>query len=381
MARKIFIGLIITGFILLSFWLSAYFYNKSVSDPVIHKTEKAFFTDITKKTVATGSIVPRREVQIKPQASGIVEALYVQAGEPVKAGQLIAKVRLVQSISGKNNDMINSNNSKNMLDNATINLKNAQIEHDRQKKLFDEKVISEQEYNRNLVDLNLRKEGVRTAEENMLLINRGILQNSGGVANEIYSTVEGTILDVPVKVGSSVVERNNFNEGTTIAIVADMNSLVFEGKIDESEVGKLKEGMNLKLNIGAIADKSFPAELEYISPKGIEKEGAIKFDIRAKLKLDENDKLRAGYSASADIVLDNKKKVLAIKESMLQFGKGEKGKDSVFVEIETTKNKFAKKLIKTGISDGLNIEILSGVTEKDKIKIPEEQKDKDKKNN
>ncbi|TAG03787.1 MAG: efflux RND transporter periplasmic adaptor subunit [Cytophagia bacterium] len=381
MVRKIFIGLIITGFILLSFWLSAYFYNKSVSDPIIHKTEKAFYTDIVKKTVATGSIVPRREVQIKPQASGIVEALYVQAGEPVKAGQLIAKVRLVQSISGKNNDMINSNNSKNMLDNATINLKNAQIEHDRQKKLFDEKVISEQEYNRNLVDLNLRKEGVRTAEENMLLINRGILQNSGGIANEIYSTVEGTILDVPVKVGSSVVERNNFNEGTTIAIVADMNSLVFEGKIDESEVGKLKEGMNLKLNIGAIADKSFPAQLEYISPKGIEKEGAIKFDIRAKLQLESGDKLRAGYSASADIVLDNKKKILAIKESMLQFGKGEKGKDSVFVEIETSKNKFAKKLIKTGISDGLNIEILSGVTEKDKIKIPAEQKDKDKKNN
>lgn len=381
MVRKIFIGLIITGFILLSFWLSAYFYNKSVSDPIIHKTEKAFYTDIVKKTVATGSIVPRREVQIKPQASGIIEALYVQAGEPVKAGQLIAKVRLVQSISGKNNDMINSNNSKNMLDNATINLKNAQIEHDRQKKLFDEKVISEQEYNRNLVDLNLRKEGVRTAEENMLLINRGILQNSGGIANEIYSTVEGTILDVPVKVGSSVVERNNFNEGTTIAIVADMNSLVFEGKIDESEVGKLKEGMNLKLNIGAIADKSFPAQLEYISPKGIEKEGAIKFDIRAKLQLESGDKLRAGYSASADIVLDNKKKILAIKESMLQFGKGEKGKDSVFVEIETSKNKFAKKLIKTGISDGLNIEILSGVTEKDKIKIPAEQKDKDKKNN
>ncbi len=378
MARKIFIGLIISGLVLLSFWLSAYFYNKSVSDPVIHKTGKPFYTDIIKKTVATGSIVPRREVQIKPQASGIVEALYVQAGEPVRAGQLIAKVRLVQSISGKNNDMINSNNAQNLMDNAGINLKNAQIEYDRQKKLFDEKVISEQEFNRSIVDINLRKEAVRTAEANMLLINRGILQNSGGVANEIYSTVDGTILDVPVKVGSSVVERNNFNEGTTIAIVADMNTLVFEGKIDESEVGKLTEGMNLKLNIGAIADKSFPAELEYISPKGIEKEGAIKFDIRAKLKLTEGIKLRAGYSASADIVLDDKKNVLAIKESMLQFGKGEKGKDSVFVEIETSKNKFVKKLIKTGISDGLNIEILSGVTQKDKIKTPPEQKDKDK---
>ncbi len=370
MFRKIFIFLVVVGFLGATYWLVMYFYNKSTSQPITYKTEKAFITSITKKTVATGAIVPRKEVQVKPQASGIIEALLVQAGEQVQAGQLIAKVRLVQSISGKNNDNISYNNARTQVDNAKINFNNAEVEYNRQKKLFDDKIIAEQEFNRSLLEFNARKEALNTAEQNLLLTNRGILQNSGGVANDIYATVSGTVLDVPVKVGSSVIERNNFNEGTTIAIIADMNTLVFEGKIDESEVGKLKEGMPLKLNIGAIDGKDFKAELEYISPKGVDKDGAIKFDIRAKLLLEAGTTLRAGYSANADIVLETKNDIMAIKEAMLQFGKGEKGKDSVFVEIETTPQKFKKQLIKTGISDGINIEVLSGITKTDKIKTP-----------
>ncbi len=376
MFRKIFLFLVVVAFIGATYLLVMYFYNKSTSTPITHKTDKAFVTNITKKTVATGAIVPRKEVQVKPQASGIIEALFVQAGEQVQAGQLIAKVRLVQSISGKNNDNISYNNSRNQVDNAKINFNNAEIEYNRQKKLFDDKVISEQEFNRSVLELNNRKEALQTAEQNLVLVNRGILQNSGGVANDVYATVTGTVLDVPVKVGSSVIERNNFNEGTTIATIADMNTLVFEGKIDESEVGKLKEGMSLKLNIGAIDGKTFKAELEYISPKGVDKDGAIKFDIRAKLLLESGTTLRAGYSANADIVLETKNDVLAIKEAMLQFGKGEKGKDSVFVEIETTTQKFKKQLVKTGISDGINIEILSGVTKNDKIKTPPVKEEK-----
>jgi HlyD family secretion protein len=379
MLRKFFIFLTIAAFLGATYWLVMYFYNKSMSEPITHKTEKAFITNITKKTVATGAIVPRKEVQIKPQASGIIEALLVQAGDQIQAGQLIAKVRLVQSISGKNNDNITFNNARNQVDNAKINYNNAEIEYNRQKKLFDDKIISEQEFNRSLLEFNARKEALNSAEQNIILINRGILQNSGGVANEVYATVSGTVLDVPVKVGSSVIERNNFNEGTTIATIADMNTLVFEGKIDESEVGKLKEGMPLKLNIGAIDGKPFKAELEYISPKGVDKDGAIKFDIRAKLLLETGTVLRAGYSANADIVLEVKNDAFAIKESMLQFGKGEKGKDSTFVEIETQKQKFRKQLVKTGISDGINIEILSGVSKTDNIKTPPTKEGENKK--
>ena len=371
MFRKIFFLSLLGLFALLSVWLGMYFYQKGKADPIVHKTETPFRTDINRKTVATGSIVPRREVQVKPQASGIIEALFVEAGQQVRAGQLLARVKLVQSITGKNNDMMSMNSARNQVESAKISVDNASVELERQKKLFDQKVISQQEYNRFIFDYNARKETFETANANMRLVNQGILQNSGAVPNEIYATLDGTVLDVPVKVGSSVIERNNFNEGTTVAIIADMNSLVFEGKIDESEVGKLQPDIEMELNIGAIEGKKYKARLEYVSPKGVEKEGAIKFDIRAKLLLDAGDVLRAGYSASADIVLERKKYVLSIKESMLQFGKGEKGKDSVFVEIETAKIQvFKKQLVKTGVSDGLNIEILSGIGEKDKIKMP-----------
>lgn len=376
MIRKIFIGLLVTLFVVVSVWLGFYFYKKSKQDPIVYKTEKPFKTDIIRKAVATGSIVPRKEVEIKPQASGIIEALFVEAGDPVREGQLIARVRLVQSISGRNSDQINLNRSRNSYETARVNYNNAKIELDRQKKLYEQKVISQQEYNQFLLDYNVQKEALQSEEKNLRLVQQGILQNSGAISNEIYSTVDGTVLDVPVKVGTSVIERNNFNEGTTVASIADMNSLVFEGKIDESEVGKLKEGMDLNLKIGAVEDKVFNAKLEHIAPKGVEEEGAIKFDIRARMILKKDDYLRAGYSANADIVLEKKKKVLAIKESMLQFGKkGKEYKDSIYVEIEVEPQVFKKKYIKTGISDGINIEVREGLKKTDKIKLPQAKKD------
>ncbi|TAD97883.1 MAG: efflux RND transporter periplasmic adaptor subunit [Bacteroidetes bacterium] len=378
MKKTIFIGLGVLFLVSTAIWLGMYFYGKANQAPEVFKTESPFVASITKKTVATGSIVPRREVLVKPQASGIIEAIYVQAGEVVKAGQLLAKVRVVANLAGINNDMQTINNSNNQVETARINFQNAQIELDRQKKLLDQKMISQQEYNRFLLDFNVRKEAVSAAEKGFALTKERVLQNSGKIANDIYSTVDGMILDIPVKVGGSVVERNNFNEGTTIAAIADMKTLIFEGKIDESEVGKLKEGMDLNLTIGAIEGRTFKAKLEYIAPKGITEEGAIKFLIKAEILLDEKDFVRAGYSANADIVLDKKDSVLSIKESMLQFG-GEK-KDSVFVEVEVTEQKFEKRLVKTGISDGINVEVLSGVVKTDKIKTPEPKKDeKDKK--
>lgn len=370
--RKSLWVIVIGLFILVSFWLGSYFYRKSTTDPVVYKTEKPFITNIAKKTVATGSIIPRREILIKPQVSGVVEAIFVEPGQPIKAGQLIAQIKLVPNLNGLNNDQIGINSAQTSLESARINLRNAEIELERQKKLFEQQIISQQDYNRFVLDYNVRKENLQASERNLNLIVQGALQRSGGVSNAIYSTVDGIILDVPVKVGSSVIERSNFNEGTTIASIADMNSLIFEGKIDESEVGKLKEGMELSLNVGAIDSKTFKAVLEYISPKGVTEEGAIKFQIRAQLILNANDRLRAGYSANADIVLEKKNNVMAIKENLLQF----QGKDSIFVEVETASQKFEKRLVKTGISDGINIEILSGIKKEDKIKIPQMQNKK-----
>ncbi len=371
MIRKIFLGIFVILMLGASYWLVTYFYNKSGRSPIVYKTESPELTDIIKKTVATGSIVPRKEIEIKPQASGIIQDLFVEAGDPIKEGAIIARVRLEQSISGRNTDQISLNNAQNNYQTAQVNYKNAQVELDRQKKLYDDKVISQQEYNRFQLDFNLQKEALDAAKNNLNLVKQGILQNSGAISNEIYSTVTGMVLDVPVKVGTSVIERNNFNEGTTIASIADMNNLVFEGQIDESEVGKLKEGMEMDLTIGAIEGKTFSAILEYISPKGVSEEGTIKFDIRARLQLKEDDYLRAGYSANADIVLDKREKVLAIKESMLQFKKSkEREIDSVYVEVETAPQQFEKRYIKTGISDGINIEVISGLKKDEKVKLP-----------
>jgi HlyD family secretion protein len=365
--KKILIVLLLLAFIAGTGWLVYYFIQRSQTPTVIYKTETPFITDIVKKTVATGAIIPRREVQIKPQVSGVVEAVYVEPGQQVKAGQLIAKVRVVQNLAGKNNDLRTINSAENQLETARASFEVALIEKERGEKLFAQKAISQQELTRLQLEYNVRKEALAAAQRDLEIIRQNVLQNSGRISNEVYSTLDGTVLDVPVKAGSSVIERNNFNEGTTVAIIADMNSLIFEGKIDESEVGKIKVGMPLNLTIGAIPDKIFKAELEYIAPKGKTEEGAVKFDIRAKVLLQPGDYIRAGYSANADIVLDTRKQVLAIKESTLQFGK----KDSVFVEVEKANGQFEKRLVKTGISDGINIEVLSGISLNDKLKVPD----------
>ncbi|MCU0438196.1 MAG: efflux RND transporter periplasmic adaptor subunit [Raineya sp.] len=357
-------------FVAISGWLINYFYQKSKKNPTIYVVEKPFSTTIVKKTVATGSITPRKEVQVKPSVSGVIEALYVEAGQPVKAGQLIAKVKLVPNLDGLNRDQLTLNTAQNNLETARINYQNSLIEFERNKKLYDQKVISHQEFVRFETDLNVRKEALNAAQRNLGLTQQGAVQRSGGVSNDVYSTVDGIILDVPVKVGSSVIERSNFNEGTTIAAIADMNSLVFEGKIDESEVGKLKEGMVLDLQVGAVEGKTFKAELEYISPKGVNEEGAIKFNIRAKILLKEGDYLRAGYSANADIVLEKKENILALKESWVEF----KG-DTAYVYVEKEPQVFTKKIVKTGISDGINIEIVSGVEKEAKIRGQEKKND------
>ncbi|MCD4745306.1 MAG: efflux RND transporter periplasmic adaptor subunit [Bacteroidales bacterium] len=354
---KIFIGVVIlTIFIYTIYFL----YNKSQAKPIIFETTTPFTTNIIKKTVATGSIVPRKEIDIKPKVSGIIEQIYIEPGQDIKKGDLIAKVKIIPN-------MVNLNNAESRLKRARISLKDAKRNFDRQKDLFDRKVIARSEFEAYELTYSNAIEEVEAAENNLELIKKGQTKNSGQTTNTlIRSTIDGMILDVPVKEGNSVIESNTFNDGTTIANIADMGEMVFEGKVDESEVGKIKEGMGLILSIGAIENVKFNAKLEHISPKGVEENGAIQFEIKADVILIDTLFIRAGYSANADIVLDRKDSVMAINESLLHF----EG-DSVYVEVETEPQNFEKKYIETGLSDGINIEIISGLTKKDKIKTPQ----------
>ena len=337
-------------------FLGFFVYKKSEKPKNVFATDSTFVTNIEKKTVATGAINPRREIEIKSQVSGVVEKLFVEPGDQIKSGQLIAKIKIIP-------DVVALNNAEARLKEAVINHKNSEQEMKRQKRLFDERVISELDYNQYLLTYNLNKQQVEAAENNLELIKEGASKKSGAVSNLVKSTVAGMVLDVPVEEGNFVIETNTFNDGTTIASVADMSELIFEGKVDEAEVGKLKEGMQLKLTIGALDTVKFFADLEYISPKGIEEEGAIQFEIRAAVKQREDYFLRAGYSANADIVLDKKEQVLAVKESNVLFEE-----NKTFVEVALGEQQFEKKEITTGISDGINIEVLSGLNEDQKIK-------------
>lgn len=351
------ITIIVLIVLIASFIGTGYFlYQKSAAPPVVYETDSLFVTDIIKKTVATGSIVPRKEIELKSQVSGVVEKLYVEAGNVVTQGQLIAKIKIIP-------DVVTLNNAEASVKNATINFKNAEKEMKRQQNLFGQKVISEYEFNQYLLEYNLAKQALETAENNLDLIKEGASKKSQNVSNLVRSTADGMVLDVPVKEGTFVIESNTFNEGTTIAFVADMNEMIFEGKVDESEVGKLKEGMDLSLTIGALDTETFQASLEFISPKGVEEEGAIQFPIKAEVNLKDNAFLRAGYSANADIVLEKKENVLAIKEQNILF-EGNK----VFVELQTAPQQFERREIAVGLSDGINIEVLSGLSKNDMVK-------------
>jgi len=340
-------------------WVFFYLYKQTKKSPVVYDTEQPQITNIIKKTVATGSIVPRKEIQIKPQESGIINEIYVQPGDMVKAGDLIAKIQIIP-------EMIQVNEAETRLEKARLAFENAKIEFEKTKELFQNKVIPESQYLTDKLSFETSREDMESAQNNLELIKEGVIKKAGAQTNTlIRSTTSGMVLDVPVEVGNSVIKSNTFNDGTTIAIVADMREMVFEGMVDETEVGKIKEGMQLLLTIGALDEEKFTAILEFISPKGIEENGAIQFEIKAAVQLQEGSFIRAGYSATADIVLDRRDSVLAIKEKLITFNE-----DSTYVEIMTEPQVFEKKLIKTGLSDGINIEVVEGLQEEDEIKVP-----------
>ncbi|MBN1119131.1 MAG: efflux RND transporter periplasmic adaptor subunit [Bacteroidales bacterium] len=356
----LFVVLVVYGFF--------YLYKKSKVKDVIYETKNPTVETIIKKTVATGKVTPRKEIAIKPQVSGIVEELYIEAGDIVKKGDLLAKVKIIP-------DMVSLNAAESRLNKANIRLDDSKLIYDRQLKVFEQGVIPEAEFQRYRLDYKSAQEEVEAAENNLALIKEGITKKAGQITNTlIRSTIEGMVLDVPVEVGTSVIQTNTFNEGSTIASIADMGEMIFEGKIDETEVGKIKEGMKLELTIGAIEEEKFEAFLEYISPKGVEENGAVQFEIKAKVNLSESNFIRAGYSANANIVLERRDSVMAVAESLIKFE--EENKDSIYVEVETEPQVFEKRYIKTGLSDGINIEILDGLSFEDKLKGGEKQEEK-----
>lgn len=359
--KKFFKILLVLGFVFLFIWTFWFLYQKSQTKPVIYKLDSPIVKDIIKKTVATGSVIPRNEIEIKPQVSGIIDALYTAAGKTIKKGDPVARIRIIPN-------MLNLSNAENRLNRAKIGLEDAQLEFDRNAPLFQKGVISKAEYQRFEIALKNAKEELTAAKENLQIIKDGATSSAAANNTLIRSTVSGMVLDVPVEVGNSVIEANNFNAGTTIAFVADMNEMIFEGNVDESEVAKLRTGMDLLLNIGAIEKSVIKAKLEYIAPKGVVDQGAIKFQIKAAIESNPDVFLRAGYSANADIVLERKDKVLAIPEGLVIY----EGKNT-FVEIEKKPQVFEKVPVKLGISDGIHAEVIEGVKKGDKLKAGEVQ--------
>lgn len=353
-ALKILIGLVLVSVFVGTIY---YLYQKSQKKEVVYNTISPFKTTIIRKTVATGSVVPRKEIEIKPKVSGIIEEIFIEPGDIIKKDQLIARVKIIP-------DMINLNNAESRLKRAQIALEEAKKNYDRYYDLYKQNVIPEAEYLTFEIAQKNAIQELESSEDNLELIREGATKKAGQATNTlIRSTINGMVLAVPVEEGKSVIESNTFNDGTTICSVADMNEMIFEGKVDESEVGKLREGMDLILTIGAIETDKFSAKLERIAPKGVEENGAIQFEIRASVSLQEKQFIRAGYSANADIVLEKKENVLAINENLLKFEH-----DTAYVEVETAPQTYEKRLVKTGLSDGLVIEVLDGVTETDKIK-------------
>ena len=351
-----------------------YIWLKDQQDPVVYQYEQATMGSVVKKTVATGSIVPKEEVLIKPNISGIIDAIFVEAGQTVVSGDLIAKVRVVPNINALNSAQNNIKGAKTQLETARLALVRQTSIYERQQLLYDRGVISANEFDTARLSFdqatqrfNQEQVNLRAAEQTFDIVKTGSTQGLGAVANtEIRATVSGMILDVPVKVGNQVIEANNFNDGTTIAVLADVNKMIFEGKVDESEVGKIKENLALEITVGAIEDKTFDAILDYIAPKGVEENGAVQFEIKGSLSKKDTTFIRAGLSANASIILARADNVLTIKESLIQY---DRESQQAYIEVETGDQEFERRDVALGISDGLIVEVLSGVTSEDKIKV------------
>lgn len=373
-----------------------FLWQKSQPKEVVYSEFTPQTEDIQKTTIITGKIEPRNEVNIKPQISGIIAELYKDPGDYVNAGDVIAKVKVIP-------DMAQLSSAESRVRLAELNLKQAQVDFGRVENLHNQKLISDDEYDKARQQLRQAQEEKSASVDALQVVRDGVSQSNANASSTlIRSTISGVILDIPVKVGNSVINSNTFNDGTTIATVANMNDLIFRGNIDETEVGQLSMGIPLKITIGALQDLKFNAALEYISPKAVESNGANQFEIKAAVKIPAPaassgsspavsksattpavskstttpagspagfDKIRSGYSANAEIVLAKADKVLTVPESAIEFSG-----DSTFVYVlvgAADKKNYERRQVTTGLSDGVNIEIKKGLTAKDKVRGPE----------
>ena len=362
--RKLIVAVIIAVIFIGTF---VFLYQKSQPTPVVYNEFTPELKDIQKTTVITGKIEPRNEVTVKPQISGIITELYKEAGDMVQQGEVIAKVKVIP-------DMGQLSSAEARVRLADINLKQAQVDFSREESLFKQKLVSADEFDKIKQTLRQAKEEVVAAQDALDVVKNGVSKSNASASSTlIRSTITGLILDVPVKVGNTVVLSNTFNDGTTIATVANMNDLIFRGNIDETEVGRLVEGMPMKITVGALQDLSFEANLEYVSPKAVESNGANQFEVKAAVHVIKGGKIRSGYSANAEIVLAKASKVLSIPESAIEFSG-----DSTFVYVvkgSGEKKTYDRRAVTTGLSDGVNIEIKKGITAKDKVRGPQQVAD------
>ena len=355
--KKILKYIIITLIGVLFIGTFVFLFKNSRPQEVQYREHPAAVSTIRRTTVVTGKIEPRNEVNVKPQINGIIAELRKEAGQSVKEGEVIAKLRVIP-------DMNSLSSAQSRLRLAEINLKQAETNYNREKALFDKELVSAEEYDQVLQAYRQAQEERAAAQESLEVIRDGVSSgNATGSSTLVRSTITGLILDVPVKVGNSVIQANTMNDGTTVATVADMGDLIFNGKIDETEVGSLVEGMPMRINIGALPGFESEAALEYIAPKAVEENGANQFEIRAAVHSDGTQEIRSGYSANATIVLQSAEDVLAIPESTIEFAG-----DSTFVYVKNEAGSYDRTAVVTGISDGINIEIKEGLKEGDTVR-------------
>lgn len=358
--RKIFKWVGIVAILTLFIGTFVFLYQKSRPQEEVYEILTVELKDLERTTIVTGKIEPRDEVNIKPQISGIIAELYKQAGDVVHKDEVIAKVKVIP-------DMGNLSSSESRVRLAEINLNQAQTDFERMERLYNDRVISAEEYEKSRVALSQAQNEMRGAKDALNIVREGIsLSNAQMSTTLIRSTIDGLILNVPVKVGNSVILSNSFNDGTTIATVADMSNLIFRGNVDETEVGRIVEGMPVTITVGAVQELRMNASLEYISPKGVETNGANQFEIKAAINLQDGTTLRSGYGANAEIVLDRAHQAISVPEAALEFAG-----DSVFVYVMTDsvpKQNFRKQPVTTGLSDGINIEIKSGLKVGQKVR-------------
>ena len=338
---------------------AAFFIKTNNKSAIVYDTQTVITTSIERKTVVTGKVIPEDEVEIKPQIQGIIEALFVEEGDLVNTGDLLAKIKVVPNEQ-------NLNSAEGRLANSRIVLKNAEIELNRNKDLYEKGIISKQNFDNVQLRFNQSKQDVSNAVSDLQIIRSGSKGGAASANTNIRATVPGTVLEIPVEEGFQVIASNSFNAGTTIATIADLNKMIFEGKVDEAEVGKLRVGMPLEVNLGAIEDQALEAQLKFIAPKGNEEQGAVQFIIEADLFLNDSIFVRAGYSANASLVLERKDSIMAIPEALLQF---DRETEKPYVEVQTEDQKFERRDVEIGISDGVNVEIISGLTKEDQIKV------------